>query len=147
MDCGGQPFFSFTTKTKPEACKCRDVIPVILNLTFVNPGDEFQFRNCILACLTVKLQTFNHFLFKSDISVGQNLLCQLCSGILLAGSTTTCCCWTTLLRLMPEPPAVGLPLPLFYAILRVYCWGIRVVPYWAVKRSCWFDHLCLFISL
>ncbi len=80
--CGGEPFFCFTAKTKPEVSEGCDIIPVFGNLTFVDPEHEFLSSDRILKFFTEELRYLDNFLLQRDIRVGQNLLSELGSRLL-----------------------------------------------------------------
>ncbi len=68
-------------ESEPEVRECRNVIPFIGDLTFVNASHELEGRDGVLGQVSIEVWKFDYFRFHGDVGVGLNLSCQICSII------------------------------------------------------------------
>jgi len=84
-DFRGEPFVSFSFETETEICVRSCVVPVVGDLTLVDPRHKLRSCDCVLAFFSPEIRNFDKFLLQCHVSVGENLLSQLCSGCLCVG--------------------------------------------------------------
>ncbi len=80
-DHGADPFIRLTPECKPEVGECRNVVPLVGDLTFVDNGHEFKSSNGVFGQIPIKFGKFNDLHLHGDIGVGLNLPCEICSVI------------------------------------------------------------------
>ncbi len=66
---------------QPEVRECRDVVPFVGDLAFIDPGHNFERSNGVFSWLSVEIRSFNDLCLHGNIRVGLNLTGQLCSII------------------------------------------------------------------
>jgi hypothetical protein len=80
-DDGAEQFVGLTTECQLEVLKCRDVIPLIGDLTFINAGHEFEHCDGIFTGFSIEIWNFNELSPHHDASVGLDLSGQICRVI------------------------------------------------------------------
>ncbi len=80
-DNGAEPFVSLTTECQPEVWKCRDIVPLVGDLTFIYAGHEFERCDGIFTGFSIEIRKLNNLSLHCDVSVGLDLSGQICSVI------------------------------------------------------------------
>ena len=81
MDDHAEPFVGLTTERQLELWKRHDVIPLIGDLTLVNEGHQFEWRNGVFARFPIEIWKLDDLSFHRDVGVGLNLSRNLSSTI------------------------------------------------------------------
>ncbi len=80
-DHGAEPFVRLPTEHEPEIRRCRDVIQLVGDLAFVDVGHELEGHNGVLGWISLEVWKLHDLRLHSDVGVGLNLPCQVCSII------------------------------------------------------------------